>query len=103
MDREQILKMSREEKTDEGAVYAENKGRRYGVLGFYAMYAVIMCYNFFLGLDNYVLFSLFWGFAACEGFGKYCALKSRAYLVTAVFGGLSSILFFAAYVIKTWQ
>ena len=47
MDREEILKKSRESKEDEGATYAENKGRRYGVAAFCSLFAVIIFFNLF--------------------------------------------------------
>lgn len=38
MDKEEILKRSREQKEDEGTVYADNNGRRYGVMGFCSVF-----------------------------------------------------------------
>ena len=41
MDREEILRRSRAEKEDEGNTFLENKGRRWGIVGFCAMTIVL--------------------------------------------------------------
>lgn len=41
MDRDEILRRSRAEKEDEGNTFLENKGRRWGMVGFCAMTIVL--------------------------------------------------------------
>ena len=40
MDRDEILRRSRAEKEDEGNTFLENRGRRWGVIGFCVMRCV---------------------------------------------------------------
>lgn len=100
MDREEILKKSRESKEDEGATYAENKGRRYGVAAFCSLFAVIMFFNLFTGQSNHVPMSMFWAYMAAEAYGKYRVSKSGALLTTTIFGAIAAAGFFACHVIS---
>ena len=45
MDRDEILRRSRAEKEDEGNTFLENKGRRWGMVGFCAMTIVLLVFN----------------------------------------------------------
>ena len=49
MNRDEILQRSRAEKEDEGNTFLENRGRRFGVVGFCAMYILLVVFNFATG------------------------------------------------------
>ena len=49
MEKEEVLAMSRREKTDEGFIVAEHQGRRLGVAAFSAVLIFIVLFNLFTG------------------------------------------------------
>ena len=49
MNRDEILQRSRAEKEDEGNTFLENRGRRFGVVGFCTMYILLVVFNFATG------------------------------------------------------
>ena len=51
MEKQDILEKSRREKTDEGVTYAENAGRRYGMIAFCLLNSAVILYNLVKGLD----------------------------------------------------
>ena len=102
MEKQEILEKSRQEKVDEGVTYAENKGRRYGEIGFSLLIAAFIIYNWIKGLDCYLLFTLFWGYLAAEGLGKYQVRRERKFLWGIVFGAIASLCFLLCYVLRTW-
>ena len=54
MEKQDILEKSRREKTDEGVTYAENAGRRYGMIAFCLLNSAVILYNLVKGLDSYL-------------------------------------------------
>lgn len=101
MKKDDILAKSRNEGKDEGTVYAQNKGRGFGVAGFSLIFIFLAIFNFFNGISSHAVFSLFFGFIAMEAFGKYTVIKQKTFLVTAVAGGLAALGFLANYVLLT--
>lgn len=101
MDKEEILKRSREEKEDEGVIFAENKGRRFGIIGFSSVFIIIVFLNLFTGQDNFVPFTLFWAYVAAEAYGKHSVTKKKVYFITAIAATVASICFLACYIMKT--
>ena len=101
MDKDEILKKSREQKEDEGVTYAENKGRRYGEFGFAIVFCIIVLFNLFKGQDNFVPFSMFWAYCAAEAFGKFSVTKKKTYMVTTIFAAIASVCFLAVYILNT--
>ena len=93
MKREEILKKSRSEDCDEGKEYIEGRGRYYGEIVFVILAAILMIYNLFRGHTNHQVFTLFWGFLAAEGFGKYRAGKSKTNLIVTIFAAVASICY----------
>ena len=67
MNRDEILQRSRAEKEDEGNTFLENRGRRFGVVGFCTMYILLVVFNFATGQSSYALHALFWGYTALDG------------------------------------
>lgn len=100
MDKNEILKKSRELKQDEGAAYIESKGRSFGAIGFCSMFIVIVFVNMFNGKDNFVPFTMFWAYSAAEAYGKYCASKSKKYIISTILSAIASICFFVCYILK---
>lgn len=99
MDKEEILRKSREAKEDEGEEYLENKGRSFGVIGFCVVFIAIMFFNISTHQNNFVPYSMFFAYMAAEAYGKYKIKKQKAYMVTIGCGSLSSILFFICHVL----
>ena len=102
MDKNEILEKSRQEKTDEGVTYAENKGRRYGEIGFCLLIIALIIYNGIKGLDSYLPMSLLWAYLAAQDLGKYQARRERRFLWGIVFGAIASLCFLLCYVLRTW-
>lgn len=100
MDKEEILKKSREQKEDEGTVYADNKGRRYGVIGFCSVFIIIMFFNIFTKQNNFIPYSMFFAYTSAEAYGKYRAAKATALLATTVLASIASIAFLACHVLE---
>ena len=80
MEKQDILEKSRREKRDEGVTYAENAGRRYGMIAFCLLNSAVILYNLVKGLDSYLPLALFWGYLAAEGLGKYQVRRDSGWL-----------------------
>ena len=102
MEKQEILEKSRQEKEDEGVTYAENKGRRWGIIGFCLLIIAFIIYNGVKGLDSYMPQTLFWGYITCEAFGQYRVRRERKLLWTVIFGGIATVCWLACYVLRTW-
>lgn len=102
MEKQDILEKSRQEKSDEGVTYAENRGRRYGMIAFGLLNAAVIVYNLVKGLDSYLPLALFWGYMAADGLGKYQVRRERNSLWMVVFGAIASLCFLLCYVLRTW-
>lgn len=100
MNKEDVLKKSREEKEDEGTVYAENKGRRYGAIAFCSFFIVILLFNLSTGQSIHMPMSMFWIYVSAEACGKYSASKSKALLTTTVAGAIAAIGFLVCYILE---
>ena len=99
MDRDEILRRSRAEKEDEGNTFLENRGRRWGVIGFCVMTIVLIVFNLATGQDSYSILAMFWSYVSLEAWAKYRASRSRAFLTTAVLAAFSAIAFLVCHVI----
>ena len=97
MEKQDILEKSRREKRDEGVTYAENAGRRYGMIAFCLLNSAMILYNLVKGLDSYLPLALFWGYLAAEGLGKYQVRRERKYLWVVVCGAVASLCFLLCY------
>lgn len=98
MDRDEVLKKSREQKEDEGAVYVENKGRQYGVVGFCTVFAIILFFNLFTRQNNFVPYSMFFAYMAAEAYGKYRIGKQKALIVTMILAAVAAVLFLVCHI-----
>ena len=102
MEKQDILEKSRREKRDEGVTYAENAGRRYGMIAFCLLNSAMILYNLVKGLDSYLPMSLLWAYLAAQALGKYQARRERRFLWGIVFGAVASLCFLLCYVLRTW-
>ncbi|MBZ9623171.1 DUF6442 family protein [Clostridium sp. FP2] len=91
MNKEEILSKSREEKNDEGIKYLEDKGRKFGEIGFSAIIIFLVIYNLIKGLNSYSVFSIFWAYLALKYYGKYKILKEKEYLIGMIAGTIASL------------
>lgn len=99
MNKDEILEKSRAANEDEGVVYVENKGRRYGVSGFCIVFIIIMFFNIFTHQNNFVPYSMFFAYMAAEAYGKYKVNKSKSLMMTTILGSISSICFLVCHVL----
>jgi len=98
VNKEEILKKSCEQREDEGAVYADNKGRRYGYIAFGFLYVIIKLFGLFTKQNNYAADSMFFAYIAAEAYGKYRITKAKSMVVLTVLGAIASILTLDRYV-----
>ena len=100
MDRDEILKRSRAEKEDEGNTFMENRGRRFGVVGFCLMVVVLLVCNFITDPSSYSIHAMFWSYISLEAWGKYRASDQTVFLTSTVLAAVSSLCFLACYVLE---
>lgn len=101
MDKDEILQKSREQKEDEGVVFADNNGRRFGVIGFCSVFIIIMLFNLFTGQNNHVPFSMFWSYSSAEAYGKYRVTQKKVYMTTTILAAVASLCSLACHIINT--
>lgn len=103
MDRDEILRRSRAEKEDEGNTFLENRGRRWGVIGFCAMTIVLLVFNLAAGQNSYSVMAMFWSYASLEAWAKYRASRRRTFLITAALTAFSALCFLACHVMYVFK
>ena len=99
MDRDEILRRSRAEKEDEGNTFLENKGRRWGMVGFCAMTIVLLVFNLATGQNSYRVLAMFWSYIALEAWAKYRVSRRHTFLTVAVLAAFSSLCFLDCHVL----
>ena len=72
------------------------------MIAFCLLNSAVILYNLVKGLDSYLPLTLFWGYLAAEGLGKYQARRERKYLWVVVCGAIASLCFLLCYVLRTW-
>ena len=103
MDREEILKRSRQEKQDEGMSAAENQGRKIGVIAFCAVFVAVAIFSLFRSEKQvfYAAMTMFWAYCAAEAYPVYRFTRKTTYLVTTVAGSIAAAAFFALFVLES--
>lgn len=101
MDKEEILAKSRQEKTDEGMLHAENRGRGYGLIAFTAVFTFIIIFNLFNGQNSYAPMAMFWAFLGAEAYSKYRFTKQAVFLVSTIAGAMASVAFLGNFILTT--
>ena len=100
MDREEILRRSRAEKEDEGNTFLENKGRRWGMVGFCAMTIVLLVFNLAAGQNSCSVLAMFWSYIALEAWAKYRVSRRHTFLTVAVLAAFRSLCVLACHVLE---
>lgn len=103
MDRDEILRMSRETLEDEGEQNAEYKGKLWGSLAFLSVNAFIMLFNLWQGRSNDVPFALFFAYIAAEAYPLYRFTHRKLYLATMIAGSIGSLLRIVLYVMSVMR
>lgn len=99
MNKDEILKRSREQKEDEGVIYSDNTGRRYGFIGLNIMLSAYMILVVFFG-GNFAIPMSFWcAFTGAECLGKHKATGSKGELLGGIVLCVAAILFLLSYVL----
>lgn len=88
MDKEEILKKSRNSSTDEGLEYFENKGLRIGYTTFYFVAIFMIIFNKYIGNESDSIFTLLWIFFAVDSISKFKFTHKKFYL----FGSIISLI-----------
>lgn len=100
MDKNEILSKSRQEHHDEGLEYAMSRGQRIGVTAMATMFLILTLFNFWKGISNHQVFSMFWAYLGFESYGRYRVTKQKALLAGAVLGILAGILYALSYILS---
>lgn len=100
MEREEILRRSHAEKEDEGSIFLENRGRRFGVAGFGLMFIVLLVFNCATGRSSYGIHALFWCYISLEAWGKYRICRQKGVQATGILAAVTSLCFLACYVLE---
>lgn len=99
MDREELLKKSRQQQKDEGMEQTENNGRKLGFIAFCCVFVFEVLFYSFLGEQNYAIFALFWAFIAAEAIPKYRFTHKKSYLITIIAGFVAAIVSLITFVL----
>lgn len=100
MNREEILAKSRNEAVDEGMREAESRGRQLGISAFGIMELIIVFFNWFNGVSNYVPFAMLWIFTGAEAYPKYKFTQKKSYLAAAILSCIVAVLFLVCHIIE---
>ena len=101
MEKQDILEKSRREKTDEGVLHAQEKGRKWGVVGFLSLLIAVQIYQLVLGLDTNLPQAFFMGYISCEALGEYGFRRKKSYLGLGIVAALACVLNLAVYIKHT--
>ncbi len=99
MNKDAILQKSREQKEDEGIIFSDNIGRRYGFIGLNIMLSAYIFLVVFFG-GNFVIPMSFWcAFTGAECYGKYKATAQKTEFVGAFLLIFASVTFLLCYIL----
>lgn len=99
MNKEEILKKSRNQNSDEGLANAENIGRKLAFSVFSVVFAIIMFFNIYIKETNYAILALFWTYVAAEIIPKYRFRKKTLDLVGMIGSFFLAAAFFVMYIL----
>ena len=98
MDKDEILRKSREENEDEGLTHVGNVGRGYGFIGLTVMFtAYAITVLFFDAAILPVPMSLWCAYTGAECLGKYKASSKKSELFAGVILCFAAVVFFLRY------
>lgn len=98
MEKEQILKMARNEKEDEGKIVEANKGRTIGEATFLIVFAFIYIFNWINGIDNGLLTALLFAYLSGESMARYFFQKKQIYLFSYIAMLAITVLYLIIYI-----
>ena len=103
MDKNEILEKSRKDNQlrDEGVLHAQEKGRKWGVVGFLSLLIAVQIYQLVLGLDTNLPQAFFMGYISCEALGEYGFRRKKSYLGLGIVAALACVLNLAVYIKHT--
>lgn len=101
MNKEEILKKSREEGNDEGLKEVENNGRKLGEMAFTLVFIFILIINSLNGKSSYAPMAMFWAFLAAEAYPKFKFTKQKVYLISIFAGSIANVAYLINFVIET--
>ena len=100
MNKEEILIKSREQKEDEGVIFSDNIGRRYGFSGLTIMLSAYMILVIFFG-GNFIIPMSFWcSFTGAECYGKYKTTAQKSDLFGAILLTSAAVIFLLCYILR---
>lgn len=100
MEKEEILRKSREQKEDEGLIYKENMGRQYGFYGLTVMISIYCVIDISIGGSINAPMSMWFAFLGAEYYGKYRVNKRKREILESALGILMSIAFLRSYLLR---
>lgn len=101
LNRQEILEKSRKENNDEGMVYAQNRGRMFGYIGFGIVFLFIIIFNLFNGRDSYAPMAMFWAFICFESYPKFIFTKRKSYLALTILSAVTTLSFLICFIMET--
>lgn len=99
MNKDEILRKSREQKEDEGIIHVENLGRRYGFIGLTIMFTAHVILVLLFGGTFAVPMSLWCAFTGAECLGKYKVTSKKNELFVGVVLCFAAVVFFLSYLL----
>lgn len=95
MKKEEILRLSRNERKDEGTQYVHSEGRTFGVLGMVGIVVILSIYYLYTRQPDYVypLLSVMFGYLCFESFGVFKATKHNKQLVSVAIAAIFCVIF----------
>lgn len=100
MDKEEILRKSREEQRDEGQEYADNRGRKLGISAMTAVMVILVIFNAANDESVYAVLGMYWIYLGFEALGKYRVAKERTMLVSTVAGVFAGAVFVLCHILR---
>lgn len=99
MNKDEILRKSREQKEDEGMIHADNSGRRYGFISLTIMFTAYVILVLFFGGNLAVPMSLWCAFTGAECLGKYKINSRKSELLGGLILCFAAIVYFLSYLL----
>lgn len=105
MNKEDILAKNRAEKLDEGIEYAENKGRKWGFVIFFAMAVIMQLSIMFLAEGHHrtamnAIMALLFTFFSTEALVKWRFTRESGHMVALIVGILMLIISVIAFYVE---
>lgn len=95
MRKEEILRLSRNERKDEGTQYAHNQGRIFGVIGMVGIFIILSIYYLYTKQSKnvYPLLSMMFGYLCFESYGIFKATQNPKNIFSFVIATILCLIF----------